>query len=83
MLAGARERGERGAIELLAAAQGVEFLAPLEPGTGTRAARAAVRALSPALVEDRSLAPDIARVGAAIRSGDLVARVEDAVGELA
>ncbi len=71
------------AIELLAAAQGVEFLAPLEPGTGTRAARAAVRALSPALVEDRSLAPDIARVGAAIRSGELVARVEDAVGELA
>ena len=71
------------AIELLAGAQGVEFLAPLEPGVGTRAAREAVRALSPALVEDRSLAPDIARVAEAVRSGALVAAVEAAVGELA
>src|SRR5205807_10460433 len=35
------------AIELLAGAQAVEFLAPLEPGAGVRAARAAVRELSP------------------------------------
>jgi histidine ammonia-lyase len=71
------------AIELLAGAQGVEFLAPLEPGAGTRAAHDAVRGLSPALVEDRSLAPDIARVAEAVRSGALVRAVEDAVGELA
>ena len=71
------------AIELLAAAQGVEFLAPLEPGAGARAAHAAVRTLSPALVEDRPLAADIERVAEAIRSGELLATVEAEVGELA
>jgi len=59
------------AIELLAGAQGVEFLAPLEPGTGVRAARAFVRELSPRLKDDRSLAPDIEAVAAAIRDGSL------------
>jgi histidine ammonia-lyase len=70
------------AIELLAGAQGIEFLAPLEPGAGTRAAHAAVRALSPAVVEDRPLASDIERVAEAIRSGELVNAVEADVGEL-
>jgi histidine ammonia-lyase len=59
------------AIELLAGAQGVEFLAPLEPGTGVRLARAFVRELSPRLKDDRSLAPDIEAVAAAIRDGSL------------
>src|SRR5207237_1494540 len=44
------------AIELLAGAQAIEFLAPLEPGIGARAARNAVRALSPRLSDGRSLA---------------------------
>src|SRR5207247_6374372 len=35
------------AIELLAGAQAVEFLAPLEPGVGVAAARLLVRSLSP------------------------------------
>jgi histidine ammonia-lyase len=70
------------AIELLAGAQGVEFLAPLEPGVGTRAAHAAIRALSLPLVEDRPLADDIERVAEAIRSGELVGAVADAVGGL-
>jgi histidine ammonia-lyase len=71
------------AIELLAAAQGVEFLAPLEPGRGAAAARAFVRSLSPRLEDDRPLADDIDAVAAAIRSGELVAAVEAEVGELA
>jgi histidine ammonia-lyase len=70
------------AIELLAATQAVEFLAPLAPGAGARVAHDFVRTLSPPLVEDRPLAPDIDAVAAAIRSGALVAAVEDAVGEL-
>jgi histidine ammonia-lyase len=70
------------AIELLAGAQAVEFLAPLEPGVGARAVRAAVRELSPRLHEDRSLAEDIERVAATIRDGSLVAAVEAEVGEL-
>src|ERR671910_328960 len=71
------------AIELLAAAQGVEFLAPLEPGVGVRATRAFVRTLSPRLGDDRSLGGDIEAVAAAIRNGSLIAAVEAEVGELA
>jgi histidine ammonia-lyase len=71
------------AIELLAAAQAVEFHAPLPPGDGVLAAHAAVRELSPALADDRPLAGDIEEVAAAIRSGALVDSVADAVGELA
>jgi len=71
------------AIELLAAAQGVEFLAPLEPGAGARAARAFVRHLSPRLEDDRSLAGDIETVAVAIRDGSLIDAVEDEIGALA
>src|SRR6476620_5014281 len=71
------------AIELLAGAQAVEFHAPLEPGTGGRAARSAVRALSPRLRDDRPLAGDIEVVAAAIRDGSLLAAVEADAGDLA
>jgi histidine ammonia-lyase len=71
------------AIELLAGAQGVEFLAPLEPGAGVRATHDLVRSLSPRLDDDRPLSPDIEAVAAAIRDGSLVAAVEAEVGELA
>src|SRR5215203_1435164 len=71
------------AIELLAAAQGVEFLAPLEPGAGAAAARAHVRSLSPRLGDDRSLAGDIEAVAGSIRDGSLVAAVEAEIGALA
>jgi histidine ammonia-lyase len=70
------------AIELLAGAQAVEFHAPLEPGAGAAAARAAVRELSPRLRDDRSLAPDIESVATAIRDGSILAEVEREVGEL-
>jgi histidine ammonia-lyase len=70
------------AIELLAGAQAVEFHAPLEPGAGVRATRAAVRELSPRLRDDRPLSPDIEAVAGAIRDGSLVAAVEAEVGEL-
>jgi histidine ammonia-lyase len=68
------------AIELLAGAQAVEFLAPLEPGVGVRAARQLVRSLSPRLREDRPLSADIELVASAIRDGSLVAAVEPALG---
>ncbi len=70
------------AIELLAGAQAVEFLAPLEPGAGAGAARDAVRVLSPRLADDRPLASDIEAVAGALRDGGLVAAVEAEVGEL-
>jgi histidine ammonia-lyase len=70
------------AIELLAGAQGVEFHAPLEPGVGVRATRAAVRELSPRLGDDRPLAPDIETVAVAIADGSLASAVEAEVGEI-
>jgi histidine ammonia-lyase len=71
------------AIELLAGAQAVEFLAPLEPGHGVRAAHGFVRSLSPRLGDDRSLSHDIETVAAAIQDGSFLAAVEAEVGELA
>ncbi len=70
------------AIELLAGAQAVEFHAPLEPGAGGRAARTAVRELSPRLRDDRPLGGDIEAVAVAIRDGSLVAAVVAEAGEL-
>jgi histidine ammonia-lyase len=70
------------AIELLAGAQAVEFLAPLEPGEGVRATHAFVRTLSARLGDDRPLAPDIEAVAGAIRDGTLIGAVEAEIGEL-
>ena len=77
------ENAERAvAIELLAGAQGVEFLAPLQPGGGVSAARGVVRTHSERLRDDRSLSADIERVAGSIRDGSLVAAVEAELGEL-
>src|SRR5256714_13061259 len=45
------------AIELLAGAQAVEFLAPLQPGDGVAATRVHVRTLSHRLEGERAVAP--------------------------
>jgi len=55
------------AIELLCAAQGLEYLAPLRPGRGVQLAYERLRALVPRLTEDRVLAPDVERVRAHLR----------------
>jgi histidine ammonia-lyase len=70
------------AIELLAGSQGVEFLAPLEPGAGVAAARRFVRTLSARVIEDRPLSGEIEAVAASIRDGSFVGAVEDVTGEL-
>ena len=70
------------AIELIAGAQAVEFLAPLEPGRGVAAARAHVRILSERLREDRSLSADIERVAVSISDGSLIDAVELGAGTL-
>ncbi|MGK2934705.1 MAG: histidine ammonia-lyase [Gemmatimonadaceae bacterium] len=54
------------AIELLCAAQGLDFRAPLRTGTSLRAAHAAVRSLVPHLDDDRVLSGDIATIAQAI-----------------
>jgi len=59
------------AIELLAAAQGIDFLAPLRPGIEARRAYEIVRSLSKPLDADRSLSSDIAAVAAAMSNSGL------------
>jgi histidine ammonia-lyase len=58
------------AIELLAAAQGVDFHAPLKTGAEARKAVALVRAASPVVHADRPLAPDINAVAEVIARGE-------------
>src|SRR2546423_3038497 len=65
------ERVERVvAIELLASAEALEYRAPLQPGRGARRAYETLRSHAPRLTRDRSLAPDIERVAAALRRGE-------------
>jgi histidine ammonia-lyase len=54
------------AIELLAACQGIDLLAPLRTGTEAQKVCEMVRKVSPKLEADRSLASDIAAVAALI-----------------
>ncbi|HYE65684.1 MAG TPA: histidine ammonia-lyase [Pyrinomonadaceae bacterium] len=58
------------AIELLAAAEGLQYREPLLPGRGVRRAYEVLRSLAPRLTRDRSLSPDIQRIAVAIRRGD-------------
>ncbi len=57
------------AIELLTAVQGIEYHAPLTTSAELQGAAAMVRALVPALDEDRRLTPDIELVADLVRSG--------------
>jgi histidine ammonia-lyase len=50
------------AIELMCAAQGLEFLKPLKPGRGVARAYRRVRDLVTPLTDDRPLTPDIERL---------------------
>jgi histidine ammonia-lyase len=57
------------AIELLAAAQGLEFHAPLVTSPALQRVTALTRELVPALVDDRHFAPDLALAGRLVMSG--------------
>ena len=58
------------AIELLAAAEGLEHRRPLKAGVGVERAFDALRKIARPLTQDRALSGDIARVAGAIRRGD-------------
>jgi histidine ammonia-lyase len=57
------------AIELLAAAEGLDFRAPLRSSKPIERARELIRAMAPRVTQDRSLSPDIERMAEAIRAG--------------
>jgi histidine ammonia-lyase len=70
------------AVELTCAARALDLRAPLEPGPGTAAALAAVRAAVPGPGPDRHLAPELAGAEALVASGAVVEAVESAIGAL-
>jgi len=71
------------AVELTCAARALDLRAPLEPGRGTAAARAAVRAVVPGPGPDRWLAPELVDAEELVASGAIVEAVEGAIGTLA
>jgi histidine ammonia-lyase len=70
------------ALELLCAAQALDFREPLNPAAGTRAAYEVLRERVSFLNEDRELRPDIDAAIELVRSGALVAEVERQIGSL-
>jgi histidine ammonia-lyase len=70
------------AVELTCAARALDLRTPLEPGPGTTAARAAVRAVVSGPGPDRWLAPELADVEALVASGAVLDAVEAAIGSL-
>ncbi|MEM9765237.1 MAG: histidine ammonia-lyase [Pseudomonadota bacterium] len=70
-------------VELLCAAQGVEFRALLTTSAPLRKAMAALRAEIPPLVEDRILTPDIDRAAHLVATGRISAAPGVALPELA
>jgi histidine ammonia-lyase len=58
-------------IELMCAAQALEFLKPLRPGRGVERAYELLRERVPALEGDRVLATDIEAATGLVRSGGL------------
>jgi histidine ammonia-lyase len=70
------------AIELLAAAQGIEFLRPLQSAPALEGVVRLVRSVSPAMMADRSLARDIEAVHHLVADGDIGRATERHIPEL-
>ena len=70
------------ACEILCAAQGLEFHRPLKAGKGAEAAYRHVREHVRPLGRDRTLHRDLESVERLIRSGSLLAIVEEICGRL-
>ena len=58
------------AIELITAAEGLEYRAPLQPGRGVRRAYEIVRKHVPRLTNDRAMSGEIQTIATAIREGE-------------
>ena len=69
-------------IELLCAAQALDFHRPLRPARGTQRAYDVIRTAVPALAGDRVLAPDFAAALALVQSRAVVHAVEQTLGAL-
>lgn len=70
------------AIEMMAAAQALDFRRPLKASPGVEAAYEVIRKYVPFLDEDRPLFEDINRLKEVVASGEILEAVEKTVGEL-
>ncbi|MEW5994313.1 MAG: histidine ammonia-lyase [Candidatus Zixiibacteriota bacterium] len=70
------------AIQLMCAAQALDFKHPLKAGRGTEAAYTVIRSKLDRMIDDRPLYPDIDIVTSLVRDGSIVGAVEKAVGEI-
>ena len=71
------------AVELTVSGRAVDLRAPLVPAAGTGAALAALRSDVPGPGPDRFLSPELAAAEELLRSGAVLAAVEEAIGPLA
>ena len=71
------------AVELAVSGRAVDLRAPLVPAAGTGAALAALRSDVPGPGPDRFLSPELAAAEELLRSGAVLAAVEESVGPLA
>ncbi|MCB1218820.1 histidine ammonia-lyase [bacterium] len=70
------------AIEMLCAAQAMDFRRPDEPGKGTGAAWRRIRETIPFMEDDRPLQIDILKMNELLDSGEILAAAEAAAGEI-
>ncbi len=70
------------AMELLSAAQAIDFLKPLEPAGAVKPVHKLLREKVPFATEDRVFARDIETIKAMIRSDEILRCVESSVGDL-
>jgi len=71
------------AIEMMAAAQAMEFHEGRKPGRGTAVAYELIREKVPPLVDDRVMYPDIETIRRMVENNSILEAVEAEVGELA
>ncbi len=70
------------ACEMLAAAQGLEFLKPLKPGKGVEAAYSVIRKKVKAFKHDREFYQDIEAINDMMQDGEILDGVEKAIGKM-
>ncbi len=70
------------AIEALCAAQALELRTPLQTAPATGAVVKRIRREVPFMDKDRSLAPDLRKAEALVRSGELALSAGEAIGTL-
>ncbi len=70
------------AIELMTAAQAIDFHAPLKCGKGTNSAYQTIRKTIPHLDEDRILHDDIQKALGLVKDGSVLKNVEKVIGNL-